>query len=182
MRQHILDAIRAHARSSPDKCALADTRVSIRYAGLGDFSTRMAIRLCELGCEPGARVAMVAHRRASLVAAILGTFKASCILDPRMPSSRLQYILSDIAPTVVIADDDLRDAVAACLDTRANILMASEIERLLLVDEAQSAPTWLQGRRIVRIGRNVRSFSDLRASAGVRLRRQRALKRRTASR
>jgi amino acid adenylation domain-containing protein len=151
MRQHILDSIRAHARSSPHKCALSDTRVSIHYAGLDDFSTRMAIRLCELGCEPGARVAMVAHRRASLVAAILGTFKASCIhvpLDPRMPSGRLQYILSDIAPTVVIADDDLRDTVAACLDAGANVLMVSEIERLLLADEAQSAPTWLRAPKL----------------------------------
>jgi amino acid adenylation domain-containing protein len=146
MRQHILDTIRAHARNSPNKCALADTRVSIRYAGLDDFSTRVAIRLCELGCEPGARIAMVADRRASLVAAILGTFKAGGIhvpLDPRMPSGRLQYILSDITPAIVITDDDLRDTVAALLDRRANILLVSELERLLTVDEAQSAPTWL---------------------------------------
>jgi len=47
----------------------------------------------------------VAHRRASLVAAMLGTFKAGCIrvpLDPCTPSGRMHYILSDIAPTVFI--------------------------------------------------------------------------------
>src|SRR5262249_57147547 len=127
--------------------------VTIRYAALDDCSTRMAIRLCELGCEPGARVAMVAHRKASLVAAILGTFKAGCIhvpLDPRMPQGRLQYILSDITPAIVITEDDLHDAVVKSLGASANthILTVSEIERLLAADEQQGAPAWLAAPRL----------------------------------
>ena len=131
MRQHILDTIRAHARSSPHKCALADSRVSIRYAGLDDLSTRIAIRLCELGCEPGARVAMVADRRASLVAAILIFRRAAFTFHSiaRMPSGRLQYILSDIAPAIVITDDDLRDTVAAPLLMRAKHPLVSNSNR-----------------------------------------------------
>jgi amino acid adenylation domain-containing protein len=90
---------------------------------------------------------MVALRRASLVAAILGTFKAGCIhvpLDPCMPSGRMHYILSDIAPTVVITNDDLRDMIAAHLDPHAIILLVSDLERLLAADEAQqNAPVWL---------------------------------------
>lgn len=131
---HVIEAIRAHARNTPGKCALVDTQVSVDYATLDRFSTSFALRLRELGCQPGNRVAMLASRRAVTVAAILGTFKAGCIhvpLDPRMPVGRLQYILTDVAPTVVITEEDLRDTVAKHLAKRADILLAPELERLL---------------------------------------------------
>jgi amino acid adenylation domain-containing protein len=136
MRHHIVEAIRGHARNSPTKCALADTRVSIDYATLDRFSTRFALRLRdELGCEPGDRVAMLASRRAILVAAILGAFKAGCVhvpLDPRMPAGRLEYILADVAPALVIADEELRDTIAAHPAVgAAKILLASDLDRLL---------------------------------------------------
>jgi amino acid adenylation domain-containing protein len=140
MRQHVIEAVRAHARRNPAKCALSDTRVGIDYAGLDRFSTRFAVHLQELGCRPGDRIAMVAPRRAILVAAILGTFKAGCVhvpLDPRMPDGRLQYILTDLAPVVVITESDLRDSVAAHLPESAKILLVSDLERLLEESTAQ---------------------------------------------
>ena len=149
MRQHILEAIRSHARSSPAKCALSDSTVSVDYHALDSFGARFAGHLRALGCEAGDRVVMVVNRRAILVAAILGTFKAGCIhvpLDPRMPAARLQYILGDIAPAAVITEEDLLDTVAGHSSTRANILLVRDLERLLAeerggVDEqASSAP------------------------------------------
>jgi amino acid adenylation domain-containing protein len=134
MRQHVIEAIRAHARNNPVKCALSDTRVSIDYATLDHFSTRFAVRLRELGCEPGDRVVMVAPRQAILVAAILGTFKAGCVhvpLDPRMPEGRLEYILADTRPAVVITDEDLRDTISAHPSMQAKILLVGDLERLL---------------------------------------------------
>jgi amino acid adenylation domain-containing protein len=146
MRRHILDAIFGHAQSTPDKCALSDSSVTIQYAQLDSFSTRFAVRLRELGCVPGSRVVVVAYRRASLVAAILGTFKAGCIhvpVDPRMPSNRLDYILTDISPTVVVADDDLGSAIATRVGPHVTILLVSELERLLAADATEDVPTLL---------------------------------------
>lgn len=139
MRRHILEALRTYARSDPRKCALSDTRVSIDYAALDRFSTRFAMHLRKLGCGAGDRVVMLANRRAILVAAILGTFKSDCIhvpLDPRMPAGRLQYILEDIAPAVVITEEELRDAVAAHTSMRAAILLVGDLERLLAEEPA----------------------------------------------
>lgn len=141
MRQHVIEAVRVHARSNPAKCALSDTRVSVDYAALDRFSTRFAIHLRELGCQPGDRVVMLAHRRATLVAAILGTFKSGCIhvpLDPRMPAGRLQYILADIAPAVVITEEELCDAIAAHPPTHAKTLLVSDLEWLLAEESARS--------------------------------------------
>jgi amino acid adenylation domain-containing protein len=155
MRQHIVDTLRDHARNRPAKSALVDTRINIDYATLDRFSTRFAARLIELGCKPGDHVVMAASRRAILVASIIGTFKAGCVhvpLDPRMPASRLEYILGDIAPAVVITDEDLRDTVAAHPTARPHILLATDLDDLLAEElasgDAQPLSVALPDRRL----------------------------------
>jgi amino acid adenylation domain-containing protein len=139
MRRHVIEAVQSHAHGRPSRCALADTTVRIDYAGLDRFSTRVAVHLHELGCKIGDCVVMLANRRAISVASILGTFKAGCIhvpLDPRMPAGRLEYILADITPAVVIVEEDLRDTVAAYLPSSAKIVLLSDLERLLAKEPA----------------------------------------------
>lgn len=127
---------------------MSDSQVSFDYAGLDRFSTRFALHLRALGCKPGDSVVMLANRRAMLVAAILGTFKAGCIhvpLDPRMPANRLEYILADVAPAVVVTEKDLRETVIANLPKReTTILLVSDLDQFLIEDaagsEAQASP------------------------------------------
>lgn len=141
MRQHVIEAVRVHAWSNPAKCALSDTRVKIDYATLDRFSNRFATYLREIGCGNDDRVVMLAPRQAVLVATILGTFKSGCThvpLDPRMPSGRLEYILADIAPTVVITEEDLRDEVAAQVSERTKILLVDDLYRMLEETVAQA--------------------------------------------
>jgi len=139
MRQHLLYDIRTHALSNPGKWAICDTKISIDYASVECFSTRLALHFLALGCKVGDRVVVLANKRAVLVAAILGIFKAGCIhvpLDSRMPGGRLQYILNDIAPAVVITEECLFDTVAANLSSRTNLLPVEDLETLLLKDPA----------------------------------------------
>lgn len=138
MVKHIVEAIQSHALSTPYKCALSDTSSDLSYADLDGFSTRFAMRLQALGCKPGDRVVMLASRRAVLVAAILGVFKAGCVhvpLDQSMPTDRLRYILTDIAPALVITEDELGGTIEAYLPEPAPIVPLSELERLLTDDE-----------------------------------------------
>src|SRR5438046_10360538 len=105
MRQHLLKYIRSHALAKPNQFAVCDSEVSINYGALDRFSTSLAMHLRAIGCKTGSRVVMVANRRAIMVAAILGTFKAGCIhvpLDPRTPAARLQYLLTTIPTTARI--------------------------------------------------------------------------------
>ena len=80
---------------------------------------------------------MVAPRQAILVAAIVGTFKAGCVhvpLDPKMPAARLDYILREITPAVVITDNEHRATVEGILDdagSAARIMMVGEMEAML---------------------------------------------------
>lgn len=134
MRCTVIEALATNARVDPGKCALTDTAVTFDYAALDRFSTRVARRLQQLGCTPGDRVVMLASRRAILVAAIFGVFKAGCIhvpLDPQMPAARLNYILEDISPTVVITDNALIDTLPMRVRSHTNVLSVSALEQLL---------------------------------------------------
>jgi amino acid adenylation domain-containing protein len=139
MRQHLLEDIRSHALAKPNQFAICDSEVSIKYGALDRFSTSLAMHLQAIGCKTGSRVVLVANRRAIMVAAILGTFKAGCIhvpLDPRMPAARLQYILNDIAPAAVITEKDLSDTVRAYLPPQASLLLKEDLERILQASAA----------------------------------------------
>ncbi|MEI2387584.1 amino acid adenylation domain-containing protein [Breoghania sp. JC706] len=135
--RHLAEAIAHNARIMPRKKALADSRLSLDYRTLDRFSTRFALWLGQQGCRPGDRVAMVAPRQAILVAAIVGTFKAACVhvpLDPKMPAARLDYILKEITPAVVITDEAHRAEVADILEDAgraARIMMVGELEAML---------------------------------------------------
>jgi amino acid adenylation domain-containing protein len=138
MRRTIVEAVTAHAGAHPGKCALTDTNVAFDYGALDRFSTRVALRLRQLGCTPGDRVVMLANRRAILVAAIFGVFKSGCIhvpLDPQMPAARLRYILEDISPALVITEPALADTLPLRALVRTNVLSVSALERLLADDD-----------------------------------------------
>ena len=148
MRQHLLKDIRSHALAKPNQFAVCDSEVSINYGDLDRFSTILAMHLRAMGCKTGSRVAMVANRRAIMVAAILGTFKAGCIhvpLDPRMPAARLEYILNDTAPAAVITEEDLRETVGAYLPPQAGLLLKEDLERIL---QASAATDYLPGPEV----------------------------------
>ncbi|WP_186061349.1 amino acid adenylation domain-containing protein [Burkholderia gladioli] len=136
---HIVHAIQTHALGTPYRPALTDSRDDFSYAELDSFSTRFALRLQSYGCAPGDRVVMAASRRALLVAAIVGSFKAGCVhvpLDPKMPAERLRYILNDIAPALVIVDDELEAEARAVLPGAIPVLRLADLERLRDHDEA----------------------------------------------
>ncbi len=135
MPEHIVEVIRSHALEKPYKRALSDSRHELSYADIDAFATRFALRLQVLGCRPGDRVLMLASRRALSVAAIVGVFKAGCVhvpLDPRMPADRLAYIVPDIAPALVIAEEDFVEAVERELLDAVPVVRLAELERLLV--------------------------------------------------
>jgi len=93
----------------PDASALlaADQRLS--YLELNARANRMAHLLMQRGVEPGDRVALCLSRSVEQVVAILATLKAGAIyvpLDPQDPPERLQYLLDDSEPAVVVLDPE----------------------------------------------------------------------------
>ncbi|KMW72304.1 hypothetical protein TI10_15140 [Photorhabdus luminescens subsp. luminescens] len=99
---------------NPAATALVYEEQTFSYAELNVCANRLAHQLIELGVEPDQRVAICVTRSPSRVAALLAVLKAGGAyvpLDPSYPGDRLAYMLTDAAPSVVLADNVGRTAL-----------------------------------------------------------------------
>jgi len=71
-------------------------------------ANRLAHHLIGLGVQPDSLVAICVERSFAMITGILGILKAGGAyvpLDPTYTSNRLQDILADVAPSIVVADE-----------------------------------------------------------------------------
>ncbi|HGE6672884.1 TPA: amino acid adenylation domain-containing protein, partial [Serratia marcescens] len=94
-------------RRTPDAIALVSGAESLSYARLNARANRLAHALIARGVGPDSRVAVCAERGLNMVTALFGILKAGGAyvpLDPAYPGERLQYILQDADPVLLLAD------------------------------------------------------------------------------
>jgi amino acid adenylation domain-containing protein len=111
--------VERHAAERPDAIALVCDREVLDYRALDGRANRLARELIQRGVGPDCLVALALPRGSDLVVALLAVLKAGGAylpLDLAYPLDRLRYILSDAAPSCILAraDCDLpRDACEA---------------------------------------------------------------------
>ena len=97
---------------TPRRTALVGDRTGpVSYAQLAEAAACVAARLASAGVGRGAFVGIMMDRGADLIAAILGVLRTGAAyvpLDPHFPQPRLQQILDDCRPAVVITQSALR--------------------------------------------------------------------------
>ncbi|MFJ3463657.1 non-ribosomal peptide synthase/polyketide synthase [Achromobacter spanius] len=116
--------VSAQAARTPDAVAVCCDAQTLSYAELEHRANRLAHRLVAAGAGPDARVGICMRRSSSMVVALLASVKAGAAyvpLDPDLPRERLQYMVRDSAPALVLADRDLAplvqgDAPVLCAD------------------------------------------------------------------
>ncbi|KAF9166965.1 hypothetical protein BGX20_000067, partial [Mortierella sp. AD010] len=92
---------------TPEATALVYEEERLSYKELNERANRLAHYLVELGVKPDSRVAICVKRSLAMVVGTMAILKAGGAfvpLDPSFASERLQTILSDAAPTVLLAD------------------------------------------------------------------------------
>ncbi len=108
--------------ANPDATAMvsADGALSWTYAELDRWSNRIAHHLCARGARPNSRVAVVLDRSPLLVATILAALKTGAgfvPVDPAYPQERIDFMLADLTPTVVVDYSLAGEDLAAYPDT-----------------------------------------------------------------
>lgn len=115
----------AQVARSPDAPALVFGDQVLTYAELNRQANRWAHRLIELGAGSETRVGLCVERSPNMVVGLLAILKAGSAylpLDPAYPAARLQMIVEDSRPSVLLTQRSLRDrlprheAVALLLD------------------------------------------------------------------
>jgi len=100
-------------RSTPDAVALVCGEESVSYADLNRRANRLSHWLIGEGVRPELRVAVLLPRSVDLVVALLAVMKAGgsyVPVDPDYPDSRVQFVVSDCEPVLVLDAERLAGA------------------------------------------------------------------------
>ncbi|MEU3057428.1 non-ribosomal peptide synthetase [Streptomyces griseus] len=125
-------AHRDPAATAATQCALDGATRSLTYGELSDAKTELAAALRAAGVGPGQRVAVAVPRSLEQVVALVAVVTAGGAyvpLDLAYPDERLEYILADAAPQVVLVDREQRSRFTRLLDragVSARILVQGE--------------------------------------------------------
>ncbi|ADZ90233.1 non-ribosomal peptide synthetase [Marinomonas mediterranea] len=107
----LLNRIRQQALTAPNTPAIRDGKRLVTYAELDQQSDFAAIELGNRGARPESIVALCLPRGAQWLVAALAVLKSGAAylpLDPALPQARLQAIVADASPVVIITQDDER--------------------------------------------------------------------------
>jgi non-ribosomal peptide synthetase component F len=110
----------AQARRTPDATALVFRDERLTFAELNARANRLARHLVASGAGPERVVALALPRSVDMVVAMTAVWKAGAVylpVDPASPADRLEFVLADAAPVLVVTESVLaapetRDAVA----------------------------------------------------------------------
>ncbi|WP_114946851.1 non-ribosomal peptide synthetase [Microvirga calopogonii] len=120
------DAIEGASRAAASRCAVRADGRDHSYGALARRSASIAAALRRLGVGPDSIVAVCAPRGFDLVAGLLGVLRsggAFLPLDPEDPSKRLQALIDDARPDLVLAASE----VARQLGTARRLVELDEI-------------------------------------------------------
>ncbi|KAA3662025.1 MAG: amino acid adenylation domain-containing protein, partial [Chloroflexi bacterium] len=104
----------AQVAANPGKTAVSHSSQHLTYAKLNAKANQLAHYLIEKGVQPDSIVGLHMPRSIEMIVALLGVLKAGGAylpLDPDYPAHRLQYMLEDARPLLVLTADDLSFAV-----------------------------------------------------------------------
>ena len=115
-RARIPRLIPSFAASRPDSVAVECAGRTISFRELDRQTARAAAALSALGAEPGAPVILVLDRSLDAIVSILSALAAGCAyvpVDVADWTTKLEPVLSTLAPRLVIVPPDRVDAVSA---------------------------------------------------------------------
>ncbi|MEU6770337.1 amino acid adenylation domain-containing protein [Streptomyces sp. NPDC046759] len=104
----LVEAVRRQTEATPQALAVVAEDESLTYGELDERSNRLAHWLIGRGVRPESRVAVCLPRSAELVVALLAVLKAGASyvpIDPEHPRSRIDHILEDSRPALVLDAD-----------------------------------------------------------------------------
>jgi pyochelin synthetase len=107
-------AVLAQAARTPERTAVISSRITLSYGELAGRAAAVAAALCNAGCRPGERVAIVMDKGAEQVVAVLGTLLAGAIylpIDTLQPPLRRAAILANAGVRYILTQSWVAEGV-----------------------------------------------------------------------
>nr|WP_158300667.1 non-ribosomal peptide synthetase [Chromobacterium sp. ATCC 53434] len=112
----IAEAFSLSAQRFPDRIAVQCAATSLSYQELDRRANALAGRLRTDGVAAETLVGLSVRRSSDLIVAMLAILKAGGAyvpLDPEYPADRLNYLIADARPGIIIVDDESRERISA---------------------------------------------------------------------
>jgi amino acid adenylation domain-containing protein/non-ribosomal peptide synthase protein (TIGR01720 family) len=129
----VLALLEAQAEKTPDHPAVVFAGISLSYRQLHARANQLAHFLKRRGVGPEVVVGVCMERSAQLVIALLGAMKAGGAylpLDPGYPAERLNYMLEDAKPAVVLVGKAEHEKLAPLQDAARLVCLEEEDEAI----------------------------------------------------
>ena len=136
----VVEMVADRAMRCPDAVALEHGEISLTYAHLMDQSGRLAALLLDRGVGPEKPVALCLGRGWRQLVAVLAVLRCGAAyapLDPAWPDRRLEIMLEETRPAVLIADGSTPPELKSC---GAILLRDRDILPCLSNDSQQADP------------------------------------------
>ncbi|MEA2147161.1 MAG: hypothetical protein QOG59_2748 [Solirubrobacteraceae bacterium] len=104
-RESIKELFEEQVQRTPEATAIVFADARLTYDELNRRANRIAWMLREQGAAPGTRVAIMMDKSLDLLPALLGVVKSGAAyipIDPSYPRDRVEFMLQDAAPAVVL--------------------------------------------------------------------------------
>jgi amino acid adenylation domain-containing protein len=125
------------AGKTPEAIAVEEDGQQLSYADLNRQSNRLANYLRAQGVSPDLRVAICMERGLEMIVGMLAVLKAGAAyvpLDPEYPQDRLQFMIEDSGPVVLLTQPHLHHL----FDGMNSSLRVLDVSALVLEDETDS--------------------------------------------
>ena len=110
----LLNTFERQVSVSPEAAAVVCGETILAYRELNEQANQLAHHLIGEGIGPEDTVAILFEPSPEMIVALLGVLKSGAAylpLDAEMPRGRLEYILSDSRPALVLSQESLRTAI-----------------------------------------------------------------------
>ena len=124
----LLNTFERQVSVSPEAAAVVCGETILAYRELNEQANQLAHHLIGEGIGPEDTVAILLEPSPEMIVALLGVLKSGAAylpLDAEMPRGRLEYMLSDARPALVLSQESLRTAIP-------------ETAKLLMVDAPEA--------------------------------------------
>jgi amino acid adenylation domain-containing protein len=118
-------------RNRPEGIALVDGKNRVTYRELNERANRLAWELVEMGIRPEDRVAVYLDRGVQMIVSVLAILKAGAAyvpLDPGYPLERLQFMIADCEPKVMLTERPLQEVVPPGSAVEVVVLDSHDVE------------------------------------------------------
>ena len=128
MKNNVLDYLDESLARVPDKVAYADDEIKLTFSDVRNIMDSVGTGLIEIGCkrEP---VIVFMKKSPNTIATFFGVINAGCYyvpIDSEMPATRIQLILENCKPKVIICDESTVD-IANAFEYKTKVILFSDI-------------------------------------------------------